>query len=102
MIDEEDYWTALAEANRALVEDVVFDDMPIQEELVKSEKCLQGYKDQLATLDIMPLHSTKYNTLVADNENLRQENQKYQADIKQLEHNHAQAIRKAHSINYRR
>jgi hypothetical protein len=102
MIEKEDYWLALAEANRALEEDVVFDDTQIREELVKSEKCLQGYKDQLATLDIMPLHSAKYKTLIQDNDNLRQQSQKQQAEMKKLEEDHAQAIRKAEIINSHR
>lgn len=102
MIEEEDYWRALAEANRALVEDVVFDDTQIQEELVKSEKCLQGYQDQLATLDIMPLHSTKYNSLLEENEHLRQQNQKQQANQKKMEEDHAQQISQSIFTNYRR
>lgn len=93
MIAQENYWSALAEAKRALKEDVVFDDTQIKEELEKSEKCLQGYKDQLATLDIMPLHSAEYNSLVADNASLRQQNAKQEAEIGRLIDTHAKAIR---------
>lgn len=102
MIDQEDYWPALAEANRALVEDVVFDDAQIKEELEKSEKCLQGYKDQLATLDIMPLHSTRYNTLMNENDTLRQQNVDQEADIKRLQETHAKTISEVMFITYHR
>ena len=89
MIHEEEYWPALAEANRALVEDVAFDDSSIQEELVLSEQCLQAYERQLETLDITPLHSTKYNMLVADNE-------RQKADLAKLAKESAEQIRKPH------
>ena len=98
MIDREDYWQALAEANRALVEDVVFDDTQIKDELGKSEVCLQAYQHQLATLDIMPLHSTQYNTLLSDKEHLRALLLQEQTDHKQSQAAHVQAISNAQSL----
>jgi len=95
MIDEEEYWQALAEANRALVEDVVFDDATIREELDNSEKYLQGYREQLATLDITPLHSSKHRKLMDENTNLHALCDKRQAEIKQMEDTHAKTIRNA-------
>jgi len=94
MIHEEEYWPALAEANRALVEDVVFDDAAIREELTLSEKCLHAYEEQLATLDITPLHSAKYNKLLAENADLRKENERQQADLAQLANESKQQIGK--------
>ena len=93
MIDEEEYWQAYDEANRALVEDVVFDDATIREELDNSEKYLQAYKEQLATLDITPLHSTKYNALVAENTTLKARSEEQLAEIKLMEDTHAKTIR---------
>jgi len=93
MIDDQHYWPALAEAKRALVEDVVFDDAPIREELGKSQEYLKKYQDQLATLDITPLHSSKYNKLLQDKADLQQLTEQLQAEIKVMIETHAKEIR---------
>ena len=92
MIAQEHYWPALAEAKRAHQEEVDFNDDLIKDELEKSEQCLQGYKNQLATLDIKPLHNNKYNSLLADKESLLQQNAKQEAEIRGLIDTHAKAI----------
>lgn len=92
MVDKEDYWAGLAEANRALVEDVVFEDASIKEELTKSEKLLQAYHDQLATLDITPLHNAQYKKLIKDNEDLTQMHEKQLAEKIKLQEDHIQTL----------
>jgi hypothetical protein len=92
MINMEDYWVALAEANRALVEDVVFDDTSIKEELKDSEAFLQRYKDQLATLDITPLHRSKHQALTKEKDSLLEKTKQQDMERKKMEEDYTQRI----------
>lgn len=92
MISVEEYWKALEEANRALVEDVVFDDTSIKEELRDSEAFLQRYKDQLATLDITPLHRSKHQALTQEKDGLIEKTKQQEMERKKMEEEYTQRI----------
>lgn len=64
MMDKEDYWIALEEAQRALTEDARFDDTHIKEEFDKGRILLAKYQKQLLALDVIPLDSSEYTKLL--------------------------------------
>ncbi len=64
MMDKEDYWIALEEAQRALTEDARFDDTHIKEEFDKGRILLAKYQKQLLALDVIALDSSEYTKLL--------------------------------------
>jgi hypothetical protein len=99
MINMEDYWVALAEANRALVEDVVVDESLIKEELKDSEACLLRFKDQLATLDITPLYRSKHQALTHEQDSLLEKTKQQDMERKKMEEDYTQRISNFTSFN---
>ena len=75
MMDKEDYWIALMEAQRALSEDARFDDTHIKEEFDKGRMLLDKYKKQLVALDVIPLDSSEYTKLLDEKAGLTRDNQ---------------------------
>ena len=71
MMDKENYWFALEEAQRALTEDARFDDTHIKEEFDKGRILLEKYQKQLLALDITPLDSSEYTKLLNDKAGLK-------------------------------
>jgi hypothetical protein len=75
MMDKEDYWVALTEAQRALSEDARFDDTHIKEEFDKGRMLLDKYKKQRVALDVIPLDSSEYTKLLDEKAGLTRDNQ---------------------------
>ena len=71
MILKEDYWLAYEEAEKALVDEVVFDDKEIKEQFTKGQTMIKEYQDQLLALDTITLHIKDYNRIVETNATIK-------------------------------